>query len=689
MSAEHPPFRPEVANLLQACQGWGAVVAAVPAGEPPVHHFYAGVTRAPAVSFLEALLLALGGDLPENGGRRYEEIVVISASRKWNENNLDKPPEEILRLSLPGGATAERGGDWSTWWYRKPPMAEGREASRPADGGRPDPLGKGRGARAERWADFGQKPSNSTTASEFPLRITCTEQGRKFPDRHRELMQIIETLQERPHRTLLLLEVSVLDYATPESAPADHHEISEEGIRHMARFPAWIDAQSERKGRLDVVIYSRNRNRVDAFLGAGLPRKPDRYQGEWPFCAYHGRNLIRVEYPCGSYPWGERLFVNDRGFEPRDGTPGDSPQGRRSYPNRNLRGLLRGETPSGQVARLRFAAARPLPPPRPEPHDLIDREFWSRIELPVLRSALDREYFGARENAALTELLDTMTFMQDRGRNILDPQDFHAAVEKRWLKASTIFLWGEGGTGKSHLGMVLGDLVYGHSPLTVLCQEAGGGGGGDPATNFRAYFFGAPAGYQDSDHLTSVGLHLVTTQGFTVVVLDEANKIAHGDFGSSMQVLYGIVHDRKYTPMNPILTQNRPISLWNTVFVLTANLPKFPPPDVKPEDRKAITRRFSDYEMKVLDEEGAVRFSQWFLPRAIEKTLGGVAICTCDDLTGELARLRLQGRSPDTIQKELGNVIDRASESLEEAGITPVRCPSLLDVTEYLREALS
>ncbi|HEX4955382.1 MAG TPA: hypothetical protein VF017_18480 [Thermoanaerobaculia bacterium] len=686
MSTEHPPYRPEIASLLQACQGHGAVVAAVPAGTPPVHHFYAGVTRAPAVSFLEALLLVLGGDLPDGGGRRYDEIVVVSASRKWNEANLDKPGEEILRLSLPGGVT-ERGGEWATWWYRKPAQTDAPPADRSTDGGRPDPLGKGRSSRAERWSDLGQRPSGTGTAAEFPLQITCTEQGRKFPDRHQELKRIIEALQERPHRTLLLLEISVLDYATPESAPADHHDISEEGIRQMSWFPAWIDAQSERGGRLDVVIYSRNRNRVDAFLGAGLPRRPNNYNGEWPVSFYHGRNLIRVEYPCGPFPWGERLFIGDRGFEAQDGTLGDSPQGKRSYSNRNLRSLLRGETPSGEMARLRFAAARPLPPPRPEPHDLIDREFWSRIELPVLRRALDREYFGARENAALIELLDTIEFMQDRARSISDPRDFHSVVEKRWLKASTIFLWGGGGIGKSHLGMVLGDLLFGRGPLAVLCQEAGGGGNGDPV-NFRAYFFGAPPGYRDGDRLTSVGLHLQMTQGFTVVVLDEANKIVPGDFGSSMQVLFGIVHDRKYTPMNPSLTQNRPISLWNTIFVLTANLPSFPPPGVKPEDRAAITRRFSSHEMKALDEAGAIRFAQWYLPRAMEKALGGVAICTCEDLTRELTRLRIQGRSPDTIQKELGEVMKSAADALEQAGITPVRCPSLLDVTEYLREAL-
>lgn len=688
MSTEHPPFRPEIASLLQACQGHGAVVAAVPAGTPPVHHFYAGVTRAPAVSFLEALLLVLGGDLPDGGGRRYDEIVVVSASRKWNEDNLDKPGEEILRLSLPGGVT-ERGGEWATWWYRKPAQTDAPPAGRSTDGGRPDPLGKGRSSRAERWSDLGQRPSGTGTAAEFPLQITCTEQGRKFPDRHQELKRIIETLQERPHRTLLLLEISVLDYATPESAPADHHDISEEGIRQMSWFPAWIDAQSERGGRLDVVIYSRNRNRVDAFLGAGLPRRPNNYNGEWPVSFYHGRNLIRVEYPCGPFPWGERLFIGDRGFAAQDGTLGDSPQGKRSYSNRNLRSLLRGETPSGDMARLRFAAARPLPPPRPEPHDLIDREFWSRIELPVLRRALDREYFGARENAALVELLDTIAFMQDRARSLSHPQDFHEAVKNRWLKASTIFLWGEGGLGKSHLGSVLCELIYGHKQLVVRCQESGGGGARDPVLVFRTKFFGAPAGFESGNQLTGVGLHLNTTRGFTVVVLDEADQIAPDDFGSSMKVLYGVVHDREYSPQNQALTQNRPLSLWNTIFVLTANLKSFPPPALEPEALEAVSRRFSSYEMTALDKDGAVRFAQWYLPRAVENTLGGVALCTCDDLTEELRRLQLRDRSPAKVQQALGRVVRRAADAMEQAGITPQRCPSLLDVTQYLREALS
>lgn len=683
MSRETEPLHREVARLLSVCRGQGAVAAVVPSLEQP-HHFYAGIARAPALSFLEALLLVLGGNLPD-GRRRYEEIVVINANLLWNEQDLDKPPDEIIRLSSASGPV-ERNADWATWWFRKP--ASVNAAKTAAGGDRPDP--KNRETRRQLYNQPRQAAEDSDAARQFPLQITATVSGEKYPNRHRELKQIVEMLASRQHRTLLLLELAVLDYPTPDSAPADHGTIVEKGIEAMRWFPAWINARSESPGPLDVVLYGRNRRRLEAFLGDGLPRRRQGqgHAGEWQTSSYHGRNLVWIEYPCGPFPWGERLFTGDRGFEPRDGTRDDSPEGRRSYPNRTLRALLRGETPSGEVSRIRFTSVRPVPPPRPDPHERIDREFWSRIDLPALRQALARDYFGSETNRAVQGLLSTIEVMQENARVILDPRDFHDSVAERWRQTSTLFLWGEGGTGKSYLGQVLAELVYGHHGHLVRCQESGGGGHRDPVSGFRSRFFGAPPGYVDSDRLTDAGRHLVETQGFTTLVFDEVNMIAPDDFGHSMRVLYGVVHDRTYSPQNPHLTQNRPISLWNTIFILTANLSRFPPPGLEVQDQQAVTRRVSAHELKLLDDGEVPGFVQWYLPRAVENALGGVAMCTCADLTEELGRLQLLSRSPDKLRKELTGVVEAVQGSLREAGITPATSPLILDITAAVREAI-
>jgi hypothetical protein len=483
--------------------------------------------------------------------------------------------------------------------------------------------------------------------------------------------------------------MAVLDYPTPASAPVEHAQIVETGIELMSWFPAWINSRTESPGPLDVVLYSRNRRRLEAFLGEGLPRRPSHHGGPWHACHYHGRNLTWIEYPCGRYPWGEGLFTGDSGFDARDGTRDDSPQGRKGYSNRTLRALLRGETQSGDLARIRVTSVRPIPPARPVRGDaLIDREFWSQVDLPMLRQALGREYFGSVTNQAVQNLLAVLELMQENARQIQQPRDFHDSVAGRWRHASTLLLWGEGGTGKSYLGKVLAELVYGHQGFLLKCQESGGGGRRDPIV-FRSRFFGAPPGYQDADQLTDAGRHLVETQGFTTLVFDEVNMIAPEDFGSSMRVLYGVVHDRSYSPQNPHLTQNRPISLWNSIFVLTANLGQFPPTGLEAQDREAVTRRVSAYELKMLADAEVPAFAQWFLPRAVETALGGIAICTCDDLSGALAHLPFTSRSPDKLRQELAPVVDAAHASLRLAGITRVRCPLVLDITEHLRKALT
>jgi hypothetical protein len=692
MSSEQLPIQGEVVRLLEISRGEGAVVAVMPAGaQENYHHFYAGVSRAPALSFLEALLLVLGGDRDE-GGRRYEEIVVVNSGRAWSEGELDTPLEEVIHLRS-GDTTRERGGIWDSWWYRKPPSLE-PASPRGSDApvGRPDPRGGLRGeSRRAQYADISRSRS-SAGAHDFPIKVSATETAEYLLKRYDELRQIIETLEEssKSHPTLLLIELAVLDYGDPGRIPPDSLRMTDAGVEKMDWLPKWIDGRDARPSHLDIVFYSRNRLRVEAFRQSGLPRRPSHFQGNWPALAYRGKNMELIEYPCGPFPWGKELFSGDQeGFSAEDGGPGDTPLRRSSYANRTLKTLLRGETHTGKLARVRFAAARPAPPPRPAPTPWISREFWSRLDLPMLRQAILHEYFGAEENSAVQRLLDTIQFMQQQAKEIEDPASFHHAVVSRWVQASTLLLWGKGGSGKSFLGKILGPLIYGHDGHMVSCQEASGGSGTDPNANFRSRFFGSATGYIGSDQPTDAGAHIIGNAGFTVLIFDEVNDISHGDFANSMEVLFGILQDRRYMPSNPALSRGgEPTSLWNSIILLTANLPSFPPPGVPAEKREAIMRRVSDYEAKLLDEKGAIAFAQWYLPKAVEKLLGGVAVCTCDDLTPEISQKGFKERIPDTLRKSLDRFAQNARDKLNEAGISAATCPLVLDITDALREVL-
>jgi hypothetical protein len=690
MSTEHVPIHGEVVRLLETCRGEGTVVAVMPAGDPVGHHhFYAGVSKAPPLSFLEALLLVLGGDR-EDGSRRYEEIVVVNAGRAGSEGELDTPLEEVIRLRS-GGVTVERGGVWDSWWYRRPASVESASPQANLPGNRPDPRGRlrGEGRRAQYEGVAAEPRGSAAGGGDFPLKISGTETAEYLLKRYDELKQIVETLEGRTHPTLLLLELAVLDYANPDLTPPDRIRITDAGVEKMDWLRKWIDGRSDRPSRLDLVLYSRNRSRVEAFRQTGLPRRPSNVQGNWPALAYRGKNMLSIEYPCGPFPWGRSLFSGDRGFQPEDGGPGDTPLHRSTYANRTLKSLLRGETPSGKPARIQFASARPAPPPRPEPTPWISREFWSRVDLPLLRQAVQHEYFGVQDNSAVQRLLDTIQFMQRQAEMIDDPVAFHHAVQSRWAQASTLLLWGKGGLGKSFLGQVLAPLIYGHSEHMVSCQEAGGGGGGDPTANFRSRFFGSPTGYVGSDQLTDAGAHIIESAGFTVLIFDEVNDIAAGNFANSMEILFGILQDRRYMPSNPALSRNgEPTSLWNSIILLTANLPSFPPPDVPSEKREAIMRRISAHEVKLFDEEISVSFAQWYLPKALEKLLGGVAVCMCGDLTPEIRRKDFKQRIPDTLRKTLDPFAQAAQSELNEAGISAANCPLILDVTDVLRRAL-
>jgi hypothetical protein len=693
MSVNPQALHGEVARLLDSCQGRGAVVAARPAGDAANHHhFYAGVARAPVISFLEALLLALGGDLAD-GCRRYQEIVVAGAGRSWSEGDLDRSSEEVFRL--PGArGPVEWGATWGVRWYRSPPPAPSPAAAAaaapgaPGDAERPDPRGGLRGERRRgQYSGIVQEAAGGSAA--FPVQIDA-EEGTDFPKRYDALRKLVEMLEQRSHPTLLLIELGMLDYASPDQASEEHARITGVGIERMAWFQGWIDGRSGEHRRLDAVLYSRNRGVVDAFLGAGLPRRPSRLgRGAWQGVAYQGGNLTVIDYPCGPFPWGERLFTGDRGFARRDGSARDLPDRRAAYPQRTLKALLRGESASGEVARLRFAELRPTPPPRPERSTLIDREFWLHVETSLLRQALQRQYFGAAGNQAVGELLETLEFMQRQARSFRDPLSFHQAVRDRWIKASAIFLWGEGGTGKSYLGKLLAPLLYGQpNPVLFSCQEAGGGHQGDPVSGFRNRFFGPAPGFLGSDRLTEAGGLIIASGGFTVIIFDEVNKIAPGNFVESMEVLFALLEDRRYLPGNPGLVHDEAVNLWNTVFVMTANLDSFPPEGVPRQNREAIRRRVSPHEFRLLDEEGVATFAQWYLPQAVEERLGGAVVCTCGDLRAQIARLALAGRAPDSLRKELARYADTARENLESAGIAAGTAPLILDVTEALRQVL-
>jgi len=519
----------------------------------------------------------------------------------------------------------------------------------------------------------------------FPIQVPCTEQGIEFPKRHERLRVIVEELETRRHPTLLLVEIGVLDYLSPAMAPADHPRISEVGRERLAWLTRWINERTQ--STLDLLLYSRNRDRCEAFLDEGLPRRGERIDGPWPSAQYTGRNLTRLSYPCGRWPWGDH-FGGDPGFAPIDGTPGDRPERRRRYATRTLRALLRGDGPDGSRTRLRHGSVRPVPPPRPsECGHRIDRDFWAQVDATALEAALQREYFGASDVTPVTKLLEAVEYMRQTALDTPSPDQFHQLVVDRWSNASRMLLWGPGGAGKSYLGKLLGPLLFGEEPLVVACNE-GSRHASDPAGGFKANFFGSPPGYVGSDVPSRATAHLIRTRGFSVVVLDEVDHIA-GSFTASVQALYSLLEDRSFLPQNPALVGHRPISLWNTVFVMTANLAEFPPPDVQGQDRQAIQRRLTDHPFPAVDLAYAQRFARWHLVRRAEQALGGVARCHCDPLPEFFGRLQLRGANLDSLGRELDPLAERLRSAMVQDGLQPSSCPLFCDVTPYVRAALA
>jgi hypothetical protein len=225
------------------------------------------------------------------------------------------------------------------------------------------------------------------------------------------------------------------------------------------------------------------------------------------------------------------------------------------------------------IDRIVESVRKAIGPPQAHVHGLqhryparIDRDFWLGIDVQAVRNSLAKNYFGAESNEAIAELLATIEMMQQRSKFILDPQDFHQSVMDRWRRASSILLWGEGGSGKTYLAQILSDSIFNRSGFFFACQEAGGSH--DSYGNlFRSRAFGSPPGYVGSDRLTDLGAHLLETGGFTVIVLDEVDRIVPDNPSVGFEMLYGLFYDRAYLPSNPALTGNTRVSLWNTIFV--------------------------------------------------------------------------------------------------------------------------
>ena len=667
---------PAVAHLLNRLDGSGATVCVAPA-TPCAHHFATGTGAAPTHSLLDALLRTLGGDLPD-GRRRYNEIAVVSAGAAFGLDLQQRPEEEVLRLAVTGEEALKRGQRFETWIYRSPqPAASPAPPVAALTEDHPDP-----GDASDWRANMEASQHSEGLFPPFPIQIPLTQQGVELSRRHEALARVAEELGRRPHPTLLMVEIDILDYPSTALAPQDHPRQSEVGIELLRWLPGWIDERARRGSQLDVVLYSRFPERLDAFTSTGLPRRPVGLGDgvAWPTCRYLGRNLDRIAWPAGSHPWG-RQFRGDKGFQRVDGTPGDKPEGQLDHGNRTLRRLLRDH-------RVQLAQLRPHPPIPTGVGHRLDPGFWAKVELDTLEQAISQELFGAEENAPLRGLLSALRRLQASARIAESAEAFHFANIALWQRATRLLAWGTGGSGKSMLGKVLCPLLYGHEALVIKCDRMPGSAQ-DPAASFKHQFFGAPPGHVGSDQLTPAGQHIVETGGYTVIVFDEFNRIADGDLSASLKALYSLLEDRSYLPANGPLTGNREISLWNAVILLTANLAGFPGPGVAPQDVDAIKRRVSAHRFSPPDRRQALDFASWYLRKQLQADLGGVTICHCEDLRPELERRGLEGTNLDDLSKGLWPVVAAAKEIIDARGINPSNAPLFLDVTAPLRAALS
>ena len=600
------------------------------------------------------------------GGLRYQEILVVNAGSDVGE--LDKPEDEIISVRAADGSRVLRGQDWETWWYRRPQNAR---PEAPRQGGQPSPR------RMAAW--------EATSANDHPEPVLA-ESGTEFPNRFRRLKRIIEQLSSASHPSLLLVEIGALDYHRPPHGVIERHSLlSDEAQRHLDWLRDWINSRRPDGGsQLDVVFYSRNPAHLSAFTDSGLPARPANSPDlNWKQFVYRGRNLPTVRFPGGPHPWGDVFSARDAQFDRIDGSPSDSPKEQQIYPGRTLRALLRGRSRSGQPVRLRFGAPPPVVPERSPDAPGIDAAFWSRIDVEAIEAALDRSYFGSRQTPAVADLMAELHWRRQvcltaPGR--LDSNE----VRARWAQNSALVLWGEGGGGKSFLGLTIARLIFGSDAFLFSCQNA------QSPVQFQAQFFGSAAGYVGSTQRPPVCEHLMQTRGYTVIILDEFNRIEPDNFAEGVKQIYGLVQDRVYKASNQEVHGGRPLPLWNTIFVATANLDAWPPAGVQNTDRGAIVRRFRAHEIRELSEEQVAEFVRWKLCRTIEDDLSGVAVCHCEPLPIFRA-MGFNERTPDQLAKRMqanDGPIERVLGALVRSGVTVESAPAYFNITALAREAL-
>jgi hypothetical protein len=677
--------QPEIARLLELCTGSGKVVLIAPS-DPEPHHFYAGITRPPVRSMLDAILLALGGRLPD-GALRYEEIVVVSTGTQYDEQGRDCPIDEAVVLDGSGSEAVVRGDDWRTWWYRRPRAAQRPAPPAPGEiNTRPRPLAAAAPPR-ERFGRFDvDVPGHS---------------GINFPNRHQALKQIVDGLQARSHRTLLIVNLAALDYPTPDgiddATAHDHARIHDVGIRDMRWLPRFIDGyEGLSASTLDVVLYSRNSSRIAAFRGEGLPRPPRTWLRLWPRTNYNGSNLHAVSFPCGPYPWGN-VFSHDAGFREPDGGQRSSRHALAQYHLRTLPRLLRGRSTAGDVTRLRAGNVAPRPPVVTGPAQGLDRAYWAALDVPAVEAAFRRQYFAggsitceatiepAPQRGLIDNLFDVMRMLQELASN--NSREFTSqATFKQWRSASTILLSGTAGTGKSLFGKALCPLLFGHEAHVFRCAELGGGGGADPAAHMKFKLFGASHPYEGAGELTPTAVHLTQHHGFTVLIFDEIEKAISTDLQSAFSPLYNLLELRVYEPSNGQPATN----LMNAVVILTSNLSAWPPESISGENHGGIERRVLPWRYGPLSQDQMRQCAEWFLVKHIQERLDQTAVCYCSRSVAAVERLSLLAKVPSAVESDLrGQGYVRQVEAvLSERKLTADTVTPLLDVAPLLEVAL-
>jgi hypothetical protein len=684
MTAAH---QPEIARLLDLCTGRGRAVLVTPAMAKDPHHFYAGITRPPVFSMLEALLLALGGTLPD-GSRRYEEIVVVSSGSEYDENGADCPREEIVKFQSPAG-TIERGGEWRTWWYRGSPRPAATPSSTPASAITLRP--------APRLAAAASSPDFPSYPTDVP-----GDRGARFPNRHLALRRIIGNLQSGRRRALLLVNLAVLDYIGPSAidrAIAEEHAgIKDVGIRDMQWLTDFINASvGDDASTLDVVFFTRNVDRAVAWRTVGLPRRPNKWEGQWSVVKYSAVRLPHIQFPCGPYPWGP-MFSNDSSFTRHDGTSDGRAEMETRYHERTLLRLLRGETIEGFASRLRAGNVSPTVPTVSRPVAGLDPDYWAALDVAAVEAAFRRRYFASGSIVCRAQiaprpalpLVDNLFAAMHRLHSLArtEPRRLaDAVIVKEWRTASTILLFGAAGTGKTLLGELLCPLMFGHDVLTVSGSEVASGGDRDPGQGLKYKLFGAPNPYQGAEALTPLGQHVVQHHGFTTLIFDEFEKAIPGDLQAALSPLYELCAKRVYKPANGSANTH----LDNAIIVVTANLDAWPAPGITPTNQGAVERRILPWQYAEFAPDQIQQYAEWYMVNYLFRQLDGTSVCYLSRPPKGISGLSLNARMPEAVAKALDDsgLLSLLDQSLESRRLSAATAPTFLDVAPILEDVLA